>query len=174
MAHLPIIVAPDPRLKARSETVTRIDDELRRLMDDMVQTMYAAPGIGLAAIQVGVPKRLLVVDPSEAKDGAALLRMVNPEIVRYSDELVELEEGCLSLPDFYERVTRPAVVDVRFRDHTGAERTVTAEGILSRCIQHELDHLDGMLFVDHISALKRGIILRKLTKLKRQKLLKSA
>lgn len=174
MAHLPIIVAPDPRLKALSTAVERIDAAIRTLIEDMVATMYAAPGIGLAAIQVGEPKRIIVVDASEEKDGKGLLRMINPVVVAAADEPIELEEGCLSLPEYYEKLVRPKAVEVRFTEPSGAERTVAAEGLLARCIQHELDHLEGTLFVDRISALKRSIILRKLSKAKRQKLLKSA
>lgn len=174
MPYLSIIVAPDPRLKAPSRAVKRIDDEICALVADMTATMYAAPGIGLAAIQVGAPVRIIVVDPSEEKDGATLLQMINPIIVGASDNAVDLEEGCLSLPEYYERVTRPRAIDVRFTEISGAERTLSAEGLLSRCIQHELDHLEGVLFVDHLSALKRNIILRKLTKAKKQKLLASA
>jgi peptide deformylase len=174
MAHLPIVVAPDPRLKTLSTAVERIDAAIRTLVEDMAATMYAAPGIGLAAIQVGVPKRIIVVDASEEKDGKGLLRMINPVVVAAAAEAIELEEGCLSFPEFYEKLTRPKAVEVRFTEPSGVERTVAAEGLLARCIQHELDHLEGTLFVDHISALKRNIILRKLSKAKRQKLLKSA
>lgn len=168
MALLPIIQAPDPRLKAVAEPVTAIDDELRRLLDDMFETMYAAPGIGLAAPQVGVPVRAVVIDLGEPEVRRPMV-LINPEIRWRSDELVTAEEGCLSLPDHYAEVTRPAEVEVVYLDREGERREVRADGLLARCLQHEIDHLNGVLFVDHLSALKRGMILRKLTKAKRSK-----
>ena len=174
MPHLPIIIAPDPRLKVKSAPVENIDDATRTLIDDMVSTMYAAPGVGLAAPQVGVHKRIIIVDPSDGEGNPQLVRMVNPEITAWSDQLVEREEGCLSLPDFYEQLERPQAIDVRFVDPDGRERTLSADGLLARCIQHEVDHLVGVIFVDHLSAVKRSIILRKLVKIKKQKLRESA
>ncbi len=167
MAILPIITAPDPRLKIRSEPVEQFDDELRAFMDDMLATMYDAPGVGLSAIQVGVAKRAMVVDCAEDGAAAEPLYLVNPEIVESSEDLRSYEEGCLSLPEQYAEVERPAVIRVRYRDQFGAEQELQAEGLLSTCIQHEMDHFDGVLFVDHISALKRNMILRRLKKAKK-------
>jgi peptide deformylase len=167
MAILEILVAPDPRLKTRAMPVAVVDDRIRRLLDDMLETMYAAPGIGLAAPQVGEALRVVVVDIAQ-KDGArAPLRMVNPEIIWASEDQVPYEEGCLSLPEHYADVTRPRQVRVRYLDETGAAHELEAEGLLAVCVQHELDHLEGTLFVDHVSALRRGMILKKLQKLKK-------
>ncbi|MBM3571765.1 MAG: peptide deformylase [Alphaproteobacteria bacterium] len=169
MAKLPIIVAPDPRLKIKCKPVARVDAEIRRLMDDMLETMYAAPGIGLAAPQVGVAIRVIVVDVARQGEEPQPLRMANPEIVWASDEGASYEEGCLSLPEHYADVVRPAEVRVRYLDHDGEQREMAADGVLATCVQHEMDHLDGVLFVDHISALKRNMILRKLIKMKKAK-----
>jgi peptide deformylase len=169
MAQLPIITAPDPRLKLKAKPVKSVDDEVRRLMDDMLETMYAAPGIGLAAPQVGVPRRVLVLDVAREGEKAAPLKIANPEILWRSDELATYSEGCLSLPEHYADVERPARIRLRYLDYQNEIREEEMEGLLATCIQHEIDHLDGLLFVDHISALKRNIILRKLAKLKRQK-----
>ncbi len=168
MALLPIITAPDPRLKLKAKPVAKVDAKLRKLMDDMLETMYLAPGIGLAAPQVGVTKRVLVVDV--AKDGAKPqpFRIANPEILWRSKELVTFSEGCLSLPEHYADVTRPGEIKLRYLDHENELRELHAKGLLATVIQHEMDHLEGVLFVDHISALKRNIILRKLAKAKRQ------
>jgi peptide deformylase len=167
MAILEILVAPDPRLKTRAMPVAVVDDRIRRLLDDMLETMYAAPGIGLAAPQVGEALRVVVVDIAQ-KDGVrAPLRMVNPEIIWASEDQVPYEEGCLSLPEHYADVTRPRQVRVRYLDETGAAHELEAEGLLAVCVQHELDHLEGTLFVDHVSALRRGMILKKLQKLKK-------
>jgi len=168
MALLPIIVAPDPRLKAKCRPVDKVDADIRRLMDDMLETMYAANGIGLAAPQVGVSKRIIVVDVAHGEEKPQPLCMANPEIVWLADDDETHEEGCLSLPEQYSEVARPAAVRVRYLDHENEIREIEADGILAVCIQHEMDHLDGILFVDHISALKRNMILRKLTKLKKQ------
>src|SRR4051794_37081256 len=163
MAKLPIITAPDPRLKVKAKKVGVVDDEIRRLMDDMLDSMYAAPGIGLAAPQVGVAKRVIVLDL--APDGQRQpLRMVDPEIVWVSDEDVTYEEGCLSVPEHYADVVRPRGVRVRCRDYDNNVVEIEADGLLATCLQHEIDHLDGVLFIDKISALKRNIILRKLVK----------
>ena len=167
MAVLPIIKAPDPRLKRKCERVERVDDEIRRLMDDMLETMYAAPGVGLAAPQVGVTRRVIVVDVSDREGPRTPLLMANPEILEASEESSLREEGCLSFPDHYAEVTRPDRVRVRYIDHENEIREIEADGLLSVCIQHEMDHLDGVLFVDRISMVKRGIILRKMTKLKK-------
>ena len=168
MALLPIITAPDPRLKLKAKPVKAVDAEIRRLMDDMLETMYVAPGIGLAAPQVGVARRVLVVDTARDGEPKRPMRIANPEILWRSDELATYNEGCLSLPDHYADVARPAKIRLRYLDHENEIREIDVEGLLATCIQHEMDHLEGVLFVDHLSALKRSIILRKLSKLKRQ------
>ncbi len=169
MAILPIITAPDPRLQRQAKPVEKVDAAVRKLMDDMLETMYAAPGIGLAAPQVGVLKRVIVVDCAKAEEKPQPYKLANPEILWQSEELLTNNEGCLSLPEHYADVTRPAEVKVRYLDEQNEIRELHAKGLLATCIQHEIDHLEGTLFVDHISALKRNIILRKLAKLKRQK-----
>jgi peptide deformylase len=168
MAVLEIILAPDPRLKAKAKPVKAVDDDVRKLMDDMLDSMHSAQGIGLASTQVGDPRRVIVVDISGPDDDPAPIRMANPELVWTSDEERSHEEGCLSLPEQYAEVVRPEYIRVRYLDETGETRELETEGMLATCIQHEMDHLDGVLFVDHISSLKRGIILRKLTKAKKQ------
>ena len=170
MAKLPIIVAPDPRLKAKCKSVARVDAKIARLMDDMLETMYAAPGIGLAAPQVGIAQHVIVLDVAKDDDPPAPLRMANPELVWVSDDDAVFSEGCLSLPEHYADVTRPARIRVRYLDHENEIRELEAEGTLATCIQHEMDHLDGVLFVDHLTALKRNIILRKLVKAKKSAL----
>ncbi|MBW7835749.1 MAG: peptide deformylase [Sphingomonadales bacterium] len=167
MALLPILTAPDPRLKAVSNPVAAVDDDLRRLMDDMLETMYDAPGVGLAAIQVGVAKRLLVIDTAGEGEARQPHFFVNPEILWVSEELALYNEGCLSVPEHYADVERPAEVRVRYLDYHGNPQEIHATGLLATCLQHEMDHLDGILFIDHISALKRGMILRKLKKAQR-------
>ncbi len=167
MAKLSIIVAPDPRLKIKSKAVAKVDDRVRKLMDDMIETMYAAPGVGLSAVQVGVPERIIVIDVSKDPDPPAPVRLVNPEILKASEEIVLVEEGCLSLPDYFADVERPVTVDVRYVDENGEIRMIKAEWPFSTVLQHEMDHLEGILFVDHLSAIKRSIILRKLVKAKR-------
>lgn len=162
-----IIVAPDPRLKEKSQTIEAVDDDIRTLMDDMLETMHAAHGIGLAAPQIGIHKRLIVVDVSHNDEKPQPLRMANPEIIEVSEDDVVREEGCLSLPEQYSEVVRPESIRVRYVDEENEIRELDADGILAVCIQHEIDHLDGVLFVDHISSLKRNMILRKLTKLKK-------
>ena len=163
MAILPIITAPDPRLRVNSSSVETVDDGIRRLTDDLFETMYAAPGIGLSAIQVGVAKQVIVID-LRRDDKPEPLALINPEILVRSDETEELEEGCLSFPTHYAMVRRPAAIELRYADRTGKEETLAAEGALATCIQHEMDHLSGVLFVDHLSRIKRDIILRKLIK----------
>lgn len=164
MALRPILVAPDPRLKRVAEPVSALDDEIQALIDDLFETMYAAPGVGLAAPQVDVHKRVLVMDIAEKDDESKPFVMVNPEILERSDSEAVYEEGCLSVPGYYAEVSRPDKVRVRYLDRDGADREIAAEGFLATCLQHEMDHLDGILFVDHISALKRNMILRKLAK----------
>ena len=167
MTILPVIIAPDPRLKVTCSPVDGVDDDVRRLMDNMLETMYQVPGIGLAAPQVGVHKRVIVFDATRKDEDPAPMKLANPELIWTSDELGTYEEGCLSLPEHYAEVTRPDRIRVHYLDYEGEIRELKAEGVLATCIQHEMDHLDGILFVDHISSLKRGIILRKLAKTKR-------
>jgi len=167
MAIRPIITAPDPRLKTVSESVDKVDDEIRALIDDMFETMYDAPGIGLAAIQIGVAKRIVVMDIADAESPPEPRCFINPEVVWTSDDVATYEEGCLSVPDHYAEVDRPAEARVTFLDRDGNAREIEADGLLATCIQHEIDHLNGVLFVDHISSVRRSIILRKLTKAKR-------
>jgi peptide deformylase len=153
-------------LKSRAAPVETIDDALRRLVADMFETMYVAPGIGLAAPQVGVLKRVVVIDVAEGEERRPMA-LVNPEIVWRSEELVTAEEGCLSLPKQFADVTRPQAIQVRFLTEQGEPRELAADGLLARCVQHEVDHLDGILFTDHLSALRRSMILRRLTKTRR-------
>src|SRR5579875_728266 len=166
---LPILIAPNPILKAKARPVGAQDaDKLRDLLPRMFATMYRAPGIGLAAPQVGVGLRVAILDLMPEQKPSPIT-LVNPEIVALSDELATREEGCLSVPGQYAEITRPARVKVRFRDLEGAGREIEAEGLLAACLQHEIDHLDGVLFVDHLSALKRNMILRRVAKEQRQK-----
>jgi len=169
MAVKNIITAPDPRLKKKSKPVASVDADVRQLMDDMLETMYAAPGIGLAAPQVGELKRVIVLDIDREDVKTGPLFMANPEVVEASDEDATYEEGCLSLPEHYADVVRPAKVTVRYLDRDGKKQEMACEGLLATCIQHEIDHLDGILFVDHISSLKRNMILRKLLKARKEK-----
>ncbi len=174
MARLPVIVAPDPRLKAQAEPVAEVTDGIRTLMDDMLETMYAANGIGLAAPQVGVLKRVIVVDVARGDEESNPMALANPEVTWKSDEMAVYEEGCLSLPEHYAEVERPEKVGIRYLDQEGRDQEMAVDSIMATCIQHEIDHLDGMLFVDHVSSLKRNMILRKLAKAKKQGLLKTA
>lgn len=167
MSKLDILVAPDPRLKLTAQPVAVVDDATRRLMDDMLETMYAAPGIGLAAPQVGRPVRVIVVDVAGEDETPQPYRMINPEIVDASEELRVTNEGCLSVPDFYADVERADTITVKYQDENGDPKTLKADGMLATCIAHEIEHLDGVLFVDHLSLVKRNIILRKLQKAKR-------
>jgi peptide deformylase len=167
MSKLDILVAPDPRLKLTSQPVPVVDDTVRRLMDDMLETMYAAPGIGLAAPQVGKPVRVIVVDIADKDEEPHPYRMVNPKIVDASEALRVTNEGCLSVPDFYADVERADTITVKYQDEHGDKKTLKADGMLATCIAHEIEHLDGVLFVDHLSLVKRNIILRKLQKAKR-------
>jgi len=166
MAILSVLTAPDPRLKVVSKPVEKVDDSVRRLMDDMLETMYASQGIGLAAPQVGVAKRVIVIDLAREREGEKPnpIKLANPEIVWRSEEEIVCEEGCLSVPDQYSEVSRSKAVKIRYLDYENEIREMEAEGYLATCIQHEIDHLNGVLFIDHLSSLKRNIILRKLTK----------
>ena len=167
MAKLSVITAPDPRLKITAEPVAAVDDGVRALMDDLLETMYVVPGIGLAAPQVGDSRRVLVLDISLRDSAPSPLRVANPEILWASQETTVDEEGCLSVPDHYGDVKRPVKVRVRFLDYHNEIVEIEATGALAKCLQHEMDHLDGTLFIDHLSLLRRSIILRKLKKAKR-------
>ncbi len=169
MAIKPLIILPDPLLRQVSKPVERVDDAVRSFADDMLETMYDAPGIGLAAIQVGEPLRMLVIDVSKEDEDREPRVFINPEIVASSDERSVYEEGCLSIPDYYAEVERPASVTVRYVDRAGTEQEVTADGLLATCLQHEIDHLNGVLFIDHISRLKRDMVVKKFRKLARDK-----
>ena len=168
MAKYEILTLPDPRLKLVSQRVDCVDDNVRRLMDDLLETMYAADnGVGLAAPQVGVAKRVVVIDLAQAGEPPNPLKIANPEIISASDEEAVTEEGCLSVPDQYADVVRPLAVKVRYLDYDNKEQVLDATDFMAVCIQHEMDHLDGVLFVDHLSSLKRNMILRRLAKQKR-------
>lgn len=167
MAKRPIIWAPDPVLKTNCAPVPVVDDEIRALMDDMLDTMYAAPGIGLAAPQIGVTKRVIVVDVSEKDEPNAPICLANPELLWTSEETALHEEGCLSIPDLYADVERPVAVKVGYLDRVGERQEIEAEGLLAICLQHEIDHIDGILFTDHLSPLKRNMIMKKMVKAKK-------
>jgi peptide deformylase len=164
MAIRPIISLPDPRLRQKSDAVARVDDDVRRLMDDMLETMYDAPGVGLAAIQVGVPKRVAVIDTAKDGEEKRPLFLVNPEIVWSSDETRVYQEGCLSIPDFMDDVERPERVRARFLDRNGETQEIEADGLLATALQHEIDHLNGILFIDYLSRLKRERVIKKFIK----------
>jgi len=164
MAVREIIKLPDPILRRISEPVAAVTDDTRKIMDDMLATMYDAPGIGLAAIQIGVPQRIIVIDLAKDGEEKAPLYLVNPEIVEASEELADYEEGCLSIPDFFEMVSRSKQVKIRFLDRQGEKRELDCTGVLATCVQHEIDHLNGVLFIDYISKLKRDRIVKKFTK----------
>ena len=165
MAIREILVVPNPVLKQVSQPVAKVDDELRALMDDMLETMYDAPGIGLAAIQIGVPKRVIVMDIAGPDEEKAPRYFVNPEIVWSSEDTAPYEEGCLSIPDIYDEVERPARVKLKYLNYQGEEVVEDADGLFAVCIQHEMDHLEGVLFIDHLSRLKRD---RAVAKVKKQ------
>ncbi|KKC26928.1 peptide deformylase [Sphingomonas sp. SRS2] len=172
MAIHPILEAPDPRLRTISTPVDGVDDALRTLIEDMFETMYDAPGIGLAAIQIGVPKRVLVIDLQEEEDeeGKPIRNprvFVNPELFDPSEDYSVYNEGCLSVPDQYAEVERPALVHARWLDEKGEKHEEKLEGLLATCLQHEMDHLEGVLFIDHLSRLKRDMVLKKLDKARR-------
>jgi peptide deformylase len=169
MAILPIITAPDSRLKIKALPIAAVDDKVRRLMDDMLATMRQAIGVGLAAPQVGVAKRVIVLDVAREGEKPQPMMLANPEILWRSPELTTGSEGCLSLPEHYAEVTRPEKIRLRYLDYQNEIREIEASGLLATCVQHEIDHLDGILFVDHISMVKRGMILRKLAKSKRNR-----
>ena len=165
----PLVILPDPVLRQISKPVERVDDELRRFADDMLETMYDAPGIGLAAIQIGEPRRMLVIDLAKEDEPRAPHVIINPEIVASGDGVSVYEEGCLSIPDYYAEVERPDTVTVKYLDRDGKEQLIEADGLMATCLQHEIDHLNGVLFIDHISKLKRDMVVRKFRKLARDK-----
>jgi peptide deformylase len=174
MAIRPILEAPDPILRQVSSPVEAITPEVQALIDDMFETMYAAPGIGLAAIQVGVPKRILVIDLQDPEEeGGEPVRkplvFVNPEILRCAETIVPYQEGCLSVPDQYAEVERPDAIRARWQDRDGKVHEEELDGLLATCLQHEMDHLEGILFIDHLSRLKRDMILRKLAKARKER-----
>ena len=162
-----ILTEPDPFLRQKSEKVDIVNDEIRLLMDDMLETMYNAPGIGLAAIQVGVLKRIIVIDLSRDDEKKNPLYFVNPEIITNSNNNAAYEEGCLSVPGQFAEISRPDKCKVRFLDYNGSEQILDAHGLLATCIQHEIDHLEGILFIDYLSKLKKGMIIKKLSKQKK-------
>jgi len=182
MALLPIYETPDPMLRQISTPVAEVDDELRALIKDMFETMYAAPGIGLAAVQVGVPKRLLVMDLQEPEDEddpeskpvKEPRVFINPEILSHSDHEVPYNEGCLSVPDQYAEVMRPDKIRARWQDEHGKHHEEDIDGLLAVCLQHEMDHLEGVLFIDHLSKLKRDMVLKKLAKTRKERGLRAA
>lgn len=169
MSIKPLVILPDPVLRLVSKPVERVDAPLLKLADDMLETMYDAPGIGLAAIQVGEPLRLVVLDLAREGEEPDPQLFINPEILDGSDERSVYEEGCLSIPDYYAEVERPARIRVRHLDREGKEQEVEAEGLLATCLQHEIDHLNGVLFIDHISKLKRDMVVKKFKKLARER-----
>jgi len=165
MTIKPLVLLPDPILRNKSEPLERVDEEVQLLADDMLETMYDAPGIGLAAIQIGIPRRMLVIDCSKEDEDRAPMVFVNPQIVDSSDDRSAYEEGCLSIPDYYAEVERPAEVTVDYLDRDGKQQQIRVDGLLATCLQHEIDHLNGVLFIDHISKLKRDMVIKKFTKL---------
>ncbi len=168
MSQRKIVIEPDPILREKSEILEKVDDELRNLLDDMLETMYAAPGIGLAAVQVGVLKRLIVIDISKEKEKKNPLFLINPEIISKSKKTSIHEEGCLSLPGHFAEIERPAECQIKFIDYDGKEQELRANGLLATCIQHEIDHLNGVLFIDYLSKLKKDMIVKKLIKYKKE------
>ncbi len=165
MAKRPIILLPDPVLRLPSAPIERVDDDLRRLIDDMLETMYDAPGVGLAAVQVGVPRRLLVLDVSDKDEEKSPIAMVNPELVSLGGDMRVHEEGCLSIPDVRIEIERPASVIVRYVDREGKQQEINAEGLLATAVQHEMDHLDGKLIIDFLTRLKRDMVVRRFRKM---------
>jgi peptide deformylase len=165
----PILTAPDPRLKAVSTDVESVDAEIRALVDDMTESMYAAEGIGLAAVQIGVPKRVIVIDLDQKQGKKNPRAFINPKILWASEETAVFEEGCLSVPEIWDDVERPARIRCEYLDREGKKQLLEADGLLATCLQHEMDHLNGILFIDHLSRLKRSMALRKLSKAKKLK-----
>ena len=164
MAKKKILTIPDPVLRQISEPVTKVNSEVKKLMDDMLETMYAAPGIGLAAVQVGILKRVIVIDLSKDGEKKEPIFIVNPEITSKSKELISYEEGCLSIPNQFAEIKRPSSCKINFLNYEGKKSEIDADGLLATCIQHEIDHLNGILFIDHLSKLKKDLILKKTKK----------
>jgi len=167
MTIRPILTAPDPRLKAVSTNVEKVDDEVRKLIEDMTDSMYEADGIGLAAVQIGVPKRVIVIDLDQKEGKKNPRAFINPKILWASEEMALFEEGCLSVPEIWDDVERPARIKAEYLDRDGNTQVLEADGMLATCLQHEMDHLEGILFIDHLSKLKRSMVLKKLQKAKR-------
>ena len=167
MSKIKILIEPDPILRKKSEPLETVNNELRVLMDDMLETMYAAPGIGLAAIQIGVPKRVIVLDISKSEEKKNPLYFVNPEIISNSNTDASYEEGCLSVPGQFAEISRPDKCKIKFLNYAGEEKVLETEGLLATCIQHEMDHLEGILFIDYLSKLKKDMIVKKLSKQKK-------
>ena len=168
MAIKKILTVPNPVLRKKSSIVEKVDKEIKKLMDDMLETMYKAPGIGLAAIQIGVPKRVVVIDISKEGNKKDPIYFINPELTWKSKEKATYEEGCLSIPDQFAKIDRPEKCIVKFLDYNGSLKEIKAEGLLATCIQHEIDHLNGILFIDYLSKLKKDIIIKKLSKNKKE------
>ena len=168
MSKREIVTEPDPILRKKSENLEKVDDELRSLLDDMLETMYSAPGIGLAAVQIGILKRLIVIDISKDKENKHPLFLINPDILSKSTPNSIYEEGCLSLPGHYAEIERPTECHIKYVDYNGTEKEIRANGLLSTCIQHEVDHLNGILFIDYLSKLKKDMIVKKLVKHKKE------
>ena len=164
MAKRDILILPDTRLRLKSEPVAAVDAELRALIDDMLETMYDAPGIGLAAIQIGVPRRVITMDLAKKDEPPNPLVFINAEVTWASEEKSTYEEGCLSIPEYYEEVVRPKAVKVKYLDRDGNAQEIEADGLLATCLQHEIDHINGILFIDHISKLKRDMVMKKFKK----------
>ena len=162
-----ILIEPDPILRKKCEPLEKVDKEIKKLMDDMLETMYAAPGIGLAAIQVGILKRLVVIDISKAEEKKNPIFLINPQIIHKSKKTSVYEEGCLSLPGQFAEIERPAECTLKYVDYNGREKELKAEGLLATCVQHEVDHLNGTLFIDYLSKLKKDMIIKKLVKQKK-------
>jgi peptide deformylase len=169
MTVRPILTAPDPRLQAVSTDVEKVDAEIRKLVDDMTESMYAADGIGLAAVQIGVPKRVIVIDLDQKEGKKNPRAFINPKIIWASEEMAVFEEGCLSVPEIWDDVERPARIKAEYLDLDGKKVELEADGMLATCLQHEMDHLNGVLFIDHLSRLKRSMAIKKLTKAKKLK-----
>ena len=169
MTVRPILTAPDPRLQAVSKDVEAVTDATRKLIDDMADSMYAADGIGLAAIQIGEPVRVLVIDLDQKEGKKNPVAYINPKITWASEEMAVFEEGCLSVPEIWDDVERPARIKAEYLDRDGNKQTLEAEGLLATCLQHEMDHLNGVLFIDHLSRLKKAMAIKKLTKAKKLK-----
>ncbi len=168
MTKRKIVIEPDPILRKKSDPLEKVDNTIRKLLNEMLDTMYSAPGIGLAAVQIGILKRIIVIDIAKEKDNKSPIFMVNPEIISKSNKTSIYEEGCLSLPGHFAEIERPAKCLVKFLDYNGKKKEINAEGLLATVIQHEVDHLNGVLFIDYLSKLKKDMIIKKLVKQKKE------